>query len=293
VRRKASLSDWLRWLAVVAIVGVGGASAVTGHWQTCKAITPNVGRRSVEYVCEQPTVTDLPVLALLIVLLLLLLPDLAEITLPGGLVIKRRLDAQQSEIEAQQARQDLLEQRLTFMVQAQVSQASAFGNVVSLEGLREMVDDVATTRVRLRELELASGLSGVPDTMKAQEAVHEQEIAEEIGRLSQLELHELQREVVRRWRLIAPLVRLADSARLQLEGYPQPPDVAQRLEAIVDDDRSRLINWRDAYGESIRAVNEARRAIVSDPESVNAENLAIVAALSGELEESARELGLL
>jgi hypothetical protein len=216
-----------------------------------------------------------------------LLPDLAEITLPGGIGLKRQ-------IEAQRERQDVLEQRLSLVTQSQQAHATAVGNVLSFHGLQEMIEDVVTTRIRLRELERAE--AGQPDRREDAPTIAQRERAEvtdEITRLSRLELLELERELVRRWRTIAPLVRLADAARSESEGQATSQDTAKRLAAVTDEELERLVNWRDAYATVIPTVDQTRRAVVANPDTVPRQDVAAVTALARELEASARDLGLL
>jgi hypothetical protein len=288
MRREVTKKDIARWVAVIATLAIAGWTAGRGSWETCRVILPNVASKGTARVCEQPALTDVPVVAGLLFIFLLLLPDISEVTLPGGIGIKRQL-------EAQRQRQEVLEQRLSLVAQSQQAQASAVGNVLSLQGVQEMIEDAVATRVRLRELERAEAQREPPDKKSPAKLAQREraEVTEEINRLSGLELLDLQRELVRRWRSLAPLVRVADSARLQFEGQAVASEASHRLAEIDDEQLERLVNWRDAYDGIIKTVNETRRAVVSDPDSLRREDVATVAALARELEESARELGLL
>jgi hypothetical protein len=288
----AGWSDWLRWSFAAGVIVAGAGSAIAGVWETCKAVTPNTGAEGVVRVCDQPSLADVPSVAGLLIVLLLLLPDLAEITLPGGIGLKRR-------IEAQEARQDLLQQQIAMLTHAEsYAQAASVGNVLSLEGLNEMIEGVVATRIRLRELEGAAPDEGDvqklprpvevrPETVMARERA---ELTNEIDRLTGLEPLDLQRELVRRWRAIAPLVRLADFARPGTREESLPDEVRRRLTSMSDAEIARLLDWRDAYGETIGLLDETRRTIVSDPQALGQEELATVSALARELEASAKDL---
>jgi hypothetical protein len=99
----ATWSRRLRWslAALVLVVGI----AITGiGWRVCEDKLATTGSSAVARVCRPPTITDPPVAAGLFLVLLLLLPDLAEIGIPGFVTLKRRVEEQQARVEEQEAK---------------------------------------------------------------------------------------------------------------------------------------------------------------------------------------------
>jgi hypothetical protein len=99
----ATWSRRLRWslAALVLVVGI----AITGMgWRVCEDKLATTGSSALARVCRPPAITDPPVAAGLFLVLLLLLPDLAEIGIPGFLTLKRRVEEQQAKVEEQEVK---------------------------------------------------------------------------------------------------------------------------------------------------------------------------------------------
>jgi hypothetical protein len=93
----------LRWLALtrrtiaVMLLLVGVVYAL-GNWQVCEDKLATVGTNAVVRICRPPTLSDVPVAAGLLLVLLLFLPDLSEIGIPGFVSLKRQVQEQDSRI---------------------------------------------------------------------------------------------------------------------------------------------------------------------------------------------------
>jgi len=294
VNKRPTRLNWTRWLLILALIGAGFGLIKSDAWQSCRTVLPNVGQAGTVRECEEPAIGDSVSLLGLLLIFLLLLPDLGEISLPGGIGLKRRIDVQQEQIRAQNERQQLLEQRFALVAESQ-AQASAVGNIVlggyDAEQLAGLISNAVDQRIRLRELE-EEPVNGEPAAPEEERAREKASIAEEIKRLTSLQILELERELVRRWRVLGPLVRLADAAAAgPLRAVRS--EVADRLASLSEREVARLITWRDAYATGIRAVDDARRAIVADPSALTQQELVRVTVLARELEASASDLGLL
>ena len=80
--------------AILAVFFLVWFSFLTSHLQTCDDQVAEVGRLALVKSCRPMTVTDAPVLALLIVTGLLLWPELAALEIFGVFRLERRLEAQ-------------------------------------------------------------------------------------------------------------------------------------------------------------------------------------------------------
>jgi hypothetical protein len=121
VNAKANRADRLallrRVLAIVFILSWASISWIsyqTSHLQQCQEQVARVGSAALVKSCGPLSLTDPPMLALLIVACVLILPDLSSIEIPGVIRLER-------EIEKQAIRQDELAgmvQNLTVQQQA-------------------------------------------------------------------------------------------------------------------------------------------------------------------------------
>lgn len=94
--------DWTRRVlaALLLLASIYLASIRT----VCEEKLANTGNQGAIRVCHPLAVTDVPVLAGLFFVLLLLLPDLSEIGIPGFLSLKRQVSQQESKLEEQAVR---------------------------------------------------------------------------------------------------------------------------------------------------------------------------------------------
>jgi hypothetical protein len=93
----------LRWLAVtrrvtaVMILLIGLAYAL-GNWRVCEDKLATVGTNAVVRICRPPILSDIPIACGLLLVLLLFLPDLSEIGIPGFVSLKRQVEDHKSKI---------------------------------------------------------------------------------------------------------------------------------------------------------------------------------------------------
>ncbi len=132
----------LRWTLAVVLVVVAVAAVVSGLAQVC---AEQAVAGDVREVCRPPRAGDALTLAVALLLAFLVLPDAAEVSLPGFVQIKRRLDDQDERLAD-------LDAHLT-AVAAQMASAQAVGggavvNVVSgVETGRFAVESVERVEV--------------------------------------------------------------------------------------------------------------------------------------------------
>ena len=120
-RARPGLLDWVR-RALAVLVALGAVVTIaTGLVEVCSDTLTSTG--TVVRTCRSPQLPDGLVVAALVVLLLLLLPDLAEIGVPGLLTLRRRVEEQESRLETEEARRELLESQVVSL-SARLSQAA-------------------------------------------------------------------------------------------------------------------------------------------------------------------------
>ncbi len=85
----------------------------------CEERLANTGNQGAVRVCHPLAVTDASVLAGLLLVLLLLLPDLSEIGIPGFLSLKRQVSQQESKLEDQAARLASFQSQLAQAMESQ------------------------------------------------------------------------------------------------------------------------------------------------------------------------------
>ncbi len=124
---RATRVDWARrGLAMVAVlVAIGFIAA--GHAQVCSEAVTSGG--SVVRTCRAPQASDGLVLGYAVFILLLLAADLAELGVPGLFTLRRKVDDQESRLENEEDRRELLEGQLAVVSArlTQVATASAVG----------------------------------------------------------------------------------------------------------------------------------------------------------------------
>lgn len=115
--------DWLR-RGLAVLIAVGAVVAVaSGTADVCADTLTQTG--TVVRTCRSPQVGDGLVVASLVVLLLLLLPDLAEVGVPGLFTLRRRVEEQESRLETEEARRSLLESQVVNLTARLSSTSSA------------------------------------------------------------------------------------------------------------------------------------------------------------------------
>jgi hypothetical protein len=114
-----------RWLAAMLLLLAGIAGIIISGWTVCEERVATVGGQAVVRVCRPPALTDLPVVTGLLVALLLLLPDLAEIGIPGFISLKRRVDDQEAKLAGLEVQVDQSAELRQTAVQSVDSTANA------------------------------------------------------------------------------------------------------------------------------------------------------------------------
>jgi hypothetical protein len=116
-----------RWAVAASLLLLGIVYSRTG-WTVCEEKLATIGNQAVVKVCRPPTLTDLPVVGGLLLMLLLLFPDLAEIGIPGFVSLKRRVEEHDAQLAGLQLRVDqAVEQR-----QTTVQEASSLANALNV-----------------------------------------------------------------------------------------------------------------------------------------------------------------
>ena len=97
--RRTAVAKTRRTLAALLAIGAGLA-AVLGFWQDCYDTVASVGPDPTVSICRTPILTDLPTIALVLLVLFLLWPDLSEMSV-GGIRLKRLVEQNRKEMEAE------------------------------------------------------------------------------------------------------------------------------------------------------------------------------------------------
>jgi hypothetical protein len=147
----------------VAVVVAGVLFVLLGDPRVCRNALPEAAKEAVR-VCDPPALTDVPVVALALIVLLLLAPDLGETGI-AGVTVKRL--AEEAKADAATARADVAAVRLTVtqqMHQAATASSTAHATTVVQAG-------EAAVLTALAELGLLRGADpvqrGSPDTPAA------------------------------------------------------------------------------------------------------------------------------
>jgi hypothetical protein len=125
-RVESSWADRVRrGLAMVAVLVAVGLVGF-GQAQVC---ADSVVGGGVVHTCRAPQASDGLVIGYAVFVLLLLAPDLAELGVPGLFTLRRRVEEQESRLETEEGRRELLETQLTAISArlTQVATSSAVG----------------------------------------------------------------------------------------------------------------------------------------------------------------------
>lgn len=230
------------WLATVrrlaaALLAVAAVTATTTGWLAI--CDEQVVGSSVREVCRSPQIYDGLTLAFALLLLLLVLPDLAEVGVPGLVSLRGRVDEQHARLEAETAQRERIEahmQQLRLdLDQAVASTASAR---VASSAVQQTTVGGSTVNITLPGLASARLASPEPpDSREAPGPVTQARYAAAEYLLAHL--------------VDEPPPRLGD-ARLNL--FLPVDDGSRLLPALVTgDDRSQDSDWRAGEGVVGRA----------------------------------------
>jgi hypothetical protein len=123
----------IRWTTAAIIVG--GAIFLSRGQTVCEDKLTTNGPNQVVQTCRPLTITDPQVAGTLFLAVLFLLPDLAEVGIPGLLTLKRRVEEQEAKVEEQETRiAALTAQVAQSAVQQQTAEQSSLaqGNAVNV-----------------------------------------------------------------------------------------------------------------------------------------------------------------
>ncbi len=212
-----------RWTSATLVVAGGAASVLASGWAVCEQRLATVGAQAVVEVCRPPAMSDLPVVGGVVVVLLLLLPDLAEVGLPGFISLKRRVEDTEGRLAGLELQLTQTSQMQQAAAQDVDSRASAINAVnvnlydfeTALEGLRTKTG---------RDLPAAAATPGIRDVSP---------------RRAQLEAH-----LLRVWAELEPLVASSQLAVLeeQLHAARHELEVARHSYRAAQDERARALS---------------------------------------------------
>lgn len=131
----------LRWTLSAALVVGSGAVSILDESTICRQQLASVGEIPVVETCGPPSITDLPVIAVVLLLAILLAPDLSEISI-GVLSLKQRVS------KAERVQQHLTEE------------VEAIRNVVTFSASTEARQNIETSIAPVIEVE-APDLPGI------------------------------------------------------------------------------------------------------------------------------------
>ena len=155
---RPGLLDWLRRALAVVVAVAAVVAVATGAAEVCADTLTPAG--AVVRTCRAPQLSDGLVVASLVVMLLLLLPDLAEIGVPGLLTLRRRVEEQESRLETEEARRELLESQVTNLA-VRVSQ-TATAQAVGVDALNIYVSGDETADYAAAERPVLPGAGPGP-----------------------------------------------------------------------------------------------------------------------------------
>jgi hypothetical protein len=226
-----------RWLAAVLLLVAGAVGLIVSGWAVCEDRLAAVGNQAVVRVCHSPALTDVPVLTGLLVVLLLLLPDLAEIGIPGFISLKRRVDDQ----EAKLAGLELQVEQSTDVRQTAAQEVDTKANALNVN----YIDIEGALRMFLNKT--GDEVSPTPETATILQ------VAPQRG--------QLEAQLLRAWAQLEPLVTLSEGVIFE-EQLPQAEErvaVARHLYEMCQRDRARALEqMRDARPDK---VNEAAKVV--------------------------------
>jgi hypothetical protein len=253
-------------LAGLVALGLLGFVTGSGHWrgiQSCGEVL-QTGQTQPVTVCTPIAATGAPVLVGVILIVLLLLPDFAEVAIPGLLSLKRK-------VEQQERRQDALESRIQNVVSQSttthfnqhfvpfVADPSAFEErsrrVDALEGARD--DALAIEQGRgpeddeeeeSDEVSAAEEPKLEPDVQPSAPSSRQDE--EDSALLAQ--------ELIRRWEDLSRAAAQAESLALRQDAQVVS---ASGPTFSVTPSEVRLIDWWRTFREELEYVHAARNSV--------------------------------
>jgi hypothetical protein len=181
----------IRRVVAVSISALGAILMVSSFWipgmEVCRS-SPVGPDLVITEVCNPWTISDL--LPFVVVSLLLLLPDVSELSIPHFFTLKRQIEAQKAEIDATEAKQEVLESRIAHLNAVQTNSQSMenhnhyYPARPASELPEEIAEKVSSTQVNA-ENGPNSSMSAELDAENAESAMQLirewEELSEELG----------------------------------------------------------------------------------------------------------------
>ena len=237
-------------LIVLAAAALALVAPRLESFETCTTRSTRTVDASVEEEEPQPSlerwreckVADATVaLPLLVVGLLLYMPDVTELAIPGLVSLKRQVNSQEKQVQMQADRQNALEQQITSFHAAFMRQETSVTTNV-------LVSDLSQTAARVE--------NKAPAWVEAR-AVSRADLEESEPQPSE---HEA--------RLESELLRASAALEMFLKDAYAP------LEMAVSGQRREMIQrWHRLFRREIEVVQAARNAIASPPYDLTADDL--------------------
>ena len=276
-QRRREKWRYVRWglalgLACLSAILVIGSRFHAG-WHVCDSQLTFEGR--AVRVCQPYSVGDL--VPVLVVIGLLLLPDLSELTLPGGAGLKFRLERQERETGRLESNLDRIEQRLN--ITATQSQQIFFGIGAAEETLaRKAPEFEREQRERGEPATLDRNITAweyepSADFRAGQAATASQQL---LGIWGQLEPWTIvggtsaQSAALRRWLATPP------SERDNLTLSAREAQIVDRLptdRALGPDEIATIERWSTVFQDELNSVRLARNAVAHPPHNLGVEEI--------------------
>jgi hypothetical protein len=143
---------FLRWLIVALVVfGAGLLPGLANRYEICREEVAQTGNEGVVRVCAPPSIGDLPVIAGALLLVVLLAPDLSEVSI-GVLKLKQRVVEQE---EKQQSLEDEVARLQMTIQNTEVRQEQRAETIIQPLDLAAMIEALPALLGRMDEPKLS------------------------------------------------------------------------------------------------------------------------------------------
>jgi hypothetical protein len=249
----------LRWF-VAALIVAGGTFLVSRGWTMCEDKLATTGTNAVVRVCRPLAITDPPVAGALLLVVLLLLPDLAEVGIPGFLTLKRRVEQQEEKVDQQAIKVEEQEAKIANLI-TQLAQSAVQQQAVSQTSAAQG----NAVNVNLYDFQAA---------IKAVEPPSDQDLASTkplFAADSPTSRTELELRMLRTGEMVAVLARVAPSASAAEEEERLEKEIEERKEKGEEKEEDRWYQWgydADQWSKDLdEAKRERRQLLYGDDES--------------------------
>lgn len=268
VDKPKKLFKAVRWSVAGGILLLSFVFFVSHNWVICDQKLAAVGTQPVVKVCHSPSLTDLPVIAILLLVVLLLLPDLSEVGFPGLFSLKRQVEQQETKLGN-------LEQELTLQTEMkQVAQQTQ--KVESTFNIQ-----LADTGEALRDFERKSGIAihypdgnGAVKLSNTQRAELRSQLIDDANAVDELvwrgsSLTELDKAKAREREVYSELLKRKIQRRPGDSYFELTRDIGesrQRLSSLDNqpdpEKDADLVEWVEKFAPEIAIIDAARDAVI-------------------------------